>query len=138
MSVAQRQAPGTVSALKKVANLLSRPLRWILGVSTAFVLFWGTSIVVQGMFLGILTVVGMWVTIERIPGVRALARTDIGMMALSIAAAFLVHLVIGTSTVTGMFAAATALVVKYFVLTLEAGEKPVGKNGLPVIVAAGA
>jgi hypothetical protein len=105
-------------------------MRWMFGGCVALFLITGISILTIGIFLGTMTVLGMWLTVEQIPGVRSLARTKVGQVLLSVGAAFLVHLLLGTSTATGMIAAATALVLKYFLLQLE-GERE--QRGGPVI-----
>lgn len=112
--IEKRRMPG--------ASLLERitaPMRWMFFGCVALLLITGISILTIGIFLGTMTVLGMWLTIEQIPGVRLLARTKVGQVLLSVGAAFLVHAVIGTGTATGMIAAATALVLKYFLLQAE-------------------
>jgi hypothetical protein len=106
---------------------MRQALRHLSGVTWALLtaplillLLVGFSVLTVGLFLGSMTVAGIWLTVEQVPGVRALGRTRVGMVLLSLAAALAVHLVIGTSSIVGMVAAATALVLKYFLLASEA------------------
>lgn len=92
----------------------------LLAAPFAILLLVGFSVVSVGLFLGAMTVAGVWLTLEQVPGVRRLGRTRVGMVVLSLACAMAVHVVIGTSSIVGMIAAATALVLKYFLLVAEA------------------
>jgi hypothetical protein len=110
----------------------------MLGSAVLIMVVFGISVLTIGIFLGILVVLGMWLTIEQIPGVRALGRTNVGMLILSIGAAYLVHMLIGGTTIVGMIAAASALVIKYFLLQAEANtdqiEDGMGRNAQIIVM----
>lgn len=111
----RQQVPG---AVRRALGCISKPLRWMLGISLGMAIIW-TSILTIGIFLGVVAVLGMWLTVESIPGLRWFGRTTLGMVVLSILGGLAVHTILGTSTATGMIAAGTALVLKYMVLQIE-------------------
>lgn len=126
---------GQKRGLSKVFKAITAPIRWLLISLLGILVLFGVSTLTMGIFVGIMAVLAMWLTIESIPGVRYVSTTNVGLVVMSVATAFLVHAVIGTSTIVGMIGASTALVVKYFLLVAEADRvhNPRTDNGLRVI-----
>ena len=137
-----RQEPGWKrlfgGTLRFFMEEIPRSIRWALGSVFILLALWGVSILTIGIFLGVVAVVGIWLTIEQIPGIKQVATTRMGMVVMSLLTGYLVHLVIGTATATGMIAASTALVVKYFILKAEANKILAEQEGYPrgIILAA--
>ena len=81
-------------------------------VVLAIVWFTGLGHILAGMIAGILLVLGLMMTIERIPGFWAFACTGFGTLVVLIGTGILSHLMIGTGTALGMIALVTSLIGK--------------------------
>lgn len=126
---------GQKRGFSTVFRAITAPIRWMLISLLGILVLFGVSTLTMGIFVGVMSVVALWVTVESIPGIRRVSTTPIGLVVMSIAAGLLVHAVIGTSTIVGMIGASSALVIKYFLLVAEADRvhNPRTDNGLRVI-----
>lgn len=72
----------------------------------------GLGAILAGMIAGILLVLGLMMTIERIPGFWSFACTGFGTLVVLFGTGWLSHLMIGTGTAIGMIALVTSLIGK--------------------------
>lgn len=87
----------------------------------------GLGHILAGIVAGTLLVLGLMMTIERIPGFWAFTCTGMGTVIVIIGTAYLSHMMFGTDSVLGMVALCWSLVFKVMVID---GEKR--KRGLKV------
>lgn len=78
----------------------------------AIVWFTGLGHILAGMIAGILLVLGLMMTIERIPGFWAFACSGFGTLVVLFGTGLLSHMMIGTGTALGMIALVTSLIGK--------------------------
>jgi len=83
-----------------------------LGVVVAIVWFSGLAHVLAGMIAGALLVLGLMMTVERIPGFWPFAVTGFGTIVVLFGTGWLAHVMFGTSTALGMIAFVTSLIGK--------------------------
>ncbi len=83
-----------------------------LAVVIAIVWFSGLAHIMGGIIAGALLVLGLMMTIERIPGFWRFAVTGPGTLIVLFGTGYLSHVMIGTGTAMGMIALVTSLIGK--------------------------
>lgn len=83
-----------------------------LAILLAIVWFAGLAHILAGMIAGIILVLGLMMTVERIPGFWKFACTGVGTLVVLFGTGYLSHLMIGTGTALGMIALVTSLIGK--------------------------
>ncbi len=114
---------------KGPAGLAMGYIAALMAIPLFAIMIWGVSILSLGLFLGSLAVLGAALTIEQIPGFWAFATTRVGMIVVSLGMGYLVHLTLGTATVTGMVAAAWAMCLKGWILIMKRKDRLYERRG---------
>lgn len=102
----------------RITNIRSWKSWAAIGLGLAISFFMG-PIIGAGIVLGTLVVLGIMMTIERLPGFWRFASTKIGLITIVLGTGFLAHLIVGGSTVTSIVAVGYALVLKTVILIKE-------------------
>lgn len=98
------------------------PALMALGVVLAIVWITGLAHVLAGMIAGALLVLGLMMTIERLPGFWAFATTGFGTLVVLFGTGWLSHQMFGTGTALGMIAFVTSLIGKVAMIDLKKHE----------------
>ena len=87
-----------------------------LGAVVLFLWIFGLGMILGGLIAGTFLVIGMMMTIEKIPGFWAFACSRVGKPITVIGTAFLAHLVFGISGPMSMVAVAWSLIFKVMII----------------------
>jgi hypothetical protein len=89
-----------------------KALGWIVGVPLVLLWIIGAMQIFGGCLAGAGLVVGMMLTLDRIPGFKAFACTALGMIVVLVGTGWLSHYLFSMSSFIGMVAFVTSLILK--------------------------